>query len=76
MFSNEPVDGNYDTSAACLYENRKIDCEQVILARNYTYKTGKSEDEVLHEMGLIPRSEAIETRRAKKPNTPRAGVKQ
>jgi bacteriophage N4 adsorption protein B len=76
MFSNEPVDSNYDTSAACLYDNRKIDCEQVILARNYTYKTGKSENEVLTEMGLIPRSAALETQRAKKPITTRTGVKQ
>lgn len=76
MFSHEPADSNYDTTAACLYESRKIDCEQVILARNYTYKTGKSEDEVLWEMGLYPRSAvAADAHRSKKPNAVHSGAK-
>ena len=77
MFSHEPADNNYDTSAACLYENRKIDCEQVILARNYTYKTGKTEDEVLREMGLYPRSAAAtaDAQRSNKTNATRNGAK-
>lgn len=57
MFSNDLPDTDYDTPAACLYEEGKINCEQVILARNYTYKTGKPEDEVLADMGLMPPSE-------------------
>ena len=55
MFSNDLPDNDYSTPAACLYENGRIGCEQVILARNYTYKTGKTEDEVLVDMGLVPK---------------------
>ncbi|MBE0601448.1 MAG: hypothetical protein IH607_06635, partial [Firmicutes bacterium] len=54
MFSktNTPVDHN--TPANRLYEAGKINCEQLILVRNYTYKTGRTETWVLREMGLIP----------------------
>ncbi len=56
MFSNDLPEADYATPAACLYEAGKINCEQVILARNYTYKTGKSEGEVLADMGLVPQT--------------------
>ncbi len=54
MFSktDKPVD--YNTPANQLYEEGKINCEQLILARNYAYKTGHTETRVLREMGLLP----------------------
>ncbi|MBN1778522.1 MAG: phage adsorption protein NrfB [Clostridiales bacterium] len=60
MFSQKAKSVDYNTPAACLYDAGKINCEQVILARNYTYKTGKTEYRVLTEMGLIPKAEAAE----------------
>ena len=56
MFSNDVQDIDYATPAAQLYEAGKINCEQVILVRNYTYKTGKTEDAVLADMGLVPKA--------------------
>ena len=57
MFSNEPRGKDYDTPASRLYEAGKLNCEQLILTRNYTYKTGKTEEEVLAAMGLSPAAE-------------------
>ena len=72
MFSNAQQAKNYDTPAARLYDAGRINCEQVILARNYTYKTGKTEEEVLTEMGLFsketrPTERTSRTSKAAKP---------
>ncbi len=74
MFSKGKPDGNHHTPAASLYESGKINCEQVILARNYTYKTGKSEEEVLADMGLSPRAAAIQPKRSRKPRVVYSGI--
>lgn len=55
MFSPENKGSDYDTPAVGLYEAGIINCEQVILSRNYAFKTGKPEEEVLADMGLIPK---------------------
>jgi bacteriophage N4 adsorption protein B len=54
MFSQSNRHSDYNTPATRLYETGKINCEQVMLVRNYTYKTGRTETQVLLGMGLLP----------------------
>ncbi|MFH1880259.1 MAG: glycosyltransferase family 2 protein, partial [Bacillota bacterium] len=75
MFSKGKPDGDYSTPTACLYEAGKINCEQVIIARNYSYRTGKSEEEVLADMRLIPRTAAMQPTRPRKPRVVYSGIK-
>ena len=74
MFSKTKTADNQQTSASCLYDTGKITCEQVILARNFSYKTGKTEEEVLADMGLMPRTAAMQANIPAKPNIVYSGV--
>ncbi|HPJ02327.1 MAG TPA: glycosyltransferase [Candidatus Limiplasma sp.] len=58
MFSKSAKHADYNTPAYKLYEAGKINCEQVILVRNYTYKTGRTETQILREMGLLPEAKS------------------
>ena len=44
----------FKTAGSRLFEAGKINCEQLILARNYAHRNQTSEDTILHEMGLLP----------------------
>ncbi len=54
MFSQSDKHTDYNTPANRLYEAGTINCEQLILVRNYTYKTGRTETRILRDMGLLP----------------------
>ena len=56
MFSQSSKHADYNTKANRLYEAGTINCEQLMLVRNYTYKTGRTETRILREMGLLPES--------------------
>lgn len=53
MYGKTPGRQTADTLVSRLYQEGKIHYEQVILARNYAYTTGKPESEILLQMGLI-----------------------
>lgn len=54
MFGQSKKHRDYDTPANRLYKLGKINSDQLILIRNYTYKTGRTETRILTETGLLP----------------------